>query len=288
MISTGTPMSIPIIDSIASRAAAADAWICDIWGVVHNGLAAFPLAVAACRRFREQGGTVLLLTNAPRPAPAVRQQLERLRVPPDAYDMILTSGDLTRSEIMARADAPIAHLGPDRDRGLFDSLQLNFSEIDRAEAIVCSGLHDDDNETAEDYRERLAGPARRGVTMICANPDITVARGDKVIECAGALARVYESLGGPVIYAGKPYAPVYHRAFDMIAGCRGQPVPTNRILAIGDGVRTDVAGAVGMQLPVVYVASPIHLDGPLDAQSLGRLFPAGVARPDAAMTALAW
>lgn len=279
---------IPIVSSIAPLTAGVEAWICDIWGVVHNGLAAFPPAVDACTRFRRQGGTVLLLTNAPRPAGAILEQLARLKVPAEAYDAVLTSGDLTLKLIAEHGGRPLAHLGPERDRGLFEGGGLQMVGLDRAEAIVCSGLDDDERETAEDYRVRLAGPATRGVPMICANPDITVARGDKVIPCAGALAAVYETLGGPVVYAGKPYLPVYERAMEMIAAARGRSVARTATLAIGDGVNTDIKGALAAGIPAVFVASPVHMHEPLTVDSLARVMAALPGRPIAAMTGLAW
>ena len=280
--------TVPIVSSIEPLLGGIDAWICDIWGVVHNGLAAFPGAVDACVRFRQRGGTVLLLTNAPRPAAAIHEQLDRLRVPREAWDAVLTSGDLTLSLIAEHAAAPMCHVGPPRDRGLFAGTPLTLVGLEEAQAIVCSGLDDDETETAEDYRARLAGPARRGVPMICANPDLTVARGHKVIPCAGAVAAVYETMGGRVIYAGKPYLPVYERAFEMITAAHGQPVPRGAILGIGDGVNTDIRGAIAAGIAAVLVASPIHLPEPLGPDSLARVLAPLDGLPVAAMPALAW
>lgn len=278
---------VPIVTSIEPFLGGVEAWICDIWGVVHNGLAAFPSAVDACVRFRRRGGTVILLTNAPRPAPAIEAQLATLNVPLDAWDAILTSGDVTLSLIAQHADQPLAHLGPDRDRGLFQGQRLTMVGVEDARAIVCSGLFDDERENAEDYRERLTGPARRGVPLICANPDITVARGNRVIPCAGALAALYETLGGPVIYAGKPYLPVYDRAFDMIAAVRGKPVANAAVLGIGDGINTDIRGALTAGIRPVLVASPIHLPE-LTPASLAHAVAPLPGRPIVAMPALAW
>ncbi len=278
---------VPIVSSIEPFLGGVEAWICDIWGVVHNGLAAFPSAVDACMHFRERGGTVVLLTNAPRPTPAIEEQLAKLKVPSGAWDAILTSGDLTLSLIAQHGDQPLAHLGPDRDRGLFDGQRLNMVGLQDARAIVCSGLFDDERETAEDYRERLAGPAGRGVPLICANPDVTVARGDRVIPCAGAIAALYESIGGPVIYAGKPYLPVYDRAFEMIAAARGAPVAKAATLGIGDGINTDIRGAITAGIRSVLVASPVHLPELTEA-SLAHAVAPLPGRPIAAMSALAW
>jgi len=282
------PFRTPIVTSIAPYLGGIDAWICDIWGVVHNGLAAFPSAVDACVRFRKSGGSVLLLTNAPRPAAAILQQLEKLKVPTTSFDAVLTSGDLTLRLIDENAHKPICHIGPPRDRGLFEGRHLNLVGLDRAEVIVCSGLDDDETETAEDYRARLSQPAQRGAMMICANPDITVARGNKLIPCAGAIAALYEAIGGQVVYAGKPYLPVYERAFDMLATIRGKPIRHDAVLAIGDGINTDMRGAMTAGLKPVFVASPVHLPEPLTSGSLERAMATLPGQPIAAMQALAW
>ncbi len=287
MNQTSAAAPVPIVTSIEPFLGGIEAWICDIWGVVHNGLAAFPTAVDACVRFRQRGGTVILLTNAPRPAPAIEEQLAKLKVPRDAWDAVLTSGDLTLSLIAQHRDQPLSHLGPDRDRGLFEGQRLTMVGLEDARAIVCSGLFDDERETAEDYRERLTGPAGRGVPLICANPDITVARGDRVIPCAGAIAALYENLGGPVIYAGKPYLPVYDRAFEMIAAARGKPVTKAATLGIGDGINTDVRGALTAGIRPVLVASPVHLPTLTEATLAHAVAPLH-GRPIAAMSALAW
>lgn len=280
--------AVPIVHSIAPLLDGVEAWICDIWGVVHNGLAAFPSAVDACVRFRAGGGTVLLLTNAPRPAGAVVEQLGRLGVPDTAYDAVLTSGDLTLRLIAEHRGQPIAHLGPDRDRGLFAADKPIMTSLEEARVIVCSGLYDDECETADDYRDRLSGPVSRQVPMICANPDVTVARGDRIIPCAGAIAALYESLGGRVIYAGKPYLPVYERAFEMIGEARGRPVSHAATLAIGDGINTDIKGALAAGIRPVFVASPVHMHEPMTPGGVEKAMSALAGRPVAAMSALAW
>lgn len=279
---------IPIVAGVAPLQDGVEAWICDIWGVVHNGLAAFKPAVEACQRFRVGGGVVLLLTNAPRPASAIYEQLGKLAVPRDAYDAVLTSGDLTRHLIEQNRALPMMHLGPERDRGLFDGLDPYIADADGAGIIICSGLYDDERETAEDYRQRLTGPLRRGVKMVCANPDITVARGSKVIPCAGAIAQLYEQMGGEVIYAGKPHLPVYERAFEMVSEAARRPIGRERMLAIGDGVHTDMLGAANAGLRAVFVASPVHIKEPLSPAVLARAFAGAPRKPVAAMSALAW
>jgi HAD superfamily hydrolase (TIGR01459 family) len=280
---------VPLLHSIAILAPSYDAWICDIWGVLHNGVRAFEAAGEACRSFRREGGTVLLLSNAPRPAAEVQRQLERLGVPREAYDGIVTSGDLTRRLIRDHPAQKVLHVGPDRDRPIFAGLEVQFADEETADLIVCSGLVDDERETPLDYVPMLERLIARRIPMICANPDLKVERGERLIYCAGALAEVYESLGGAVTYAGKPHAPVYRLAFERIAELRGRPVPAARILAIGDVIRTDIAGAAGMGLDSVFIASGIHVPGTLDQRQLDSLFAeSGSARPVAALPALRW
>lgn len=285
---TASSSSIPLLSSIAEVAPGYDAWLCDVWGVVHNGVRSFPSAVEACRRYRETGGVVLLLSNAPRPASAVSAQIGALGVPPDAYDAVLTSGDLTRTLISERSDCRLFHLGPARDKPIFDGLDLHFVGAEEAQLIICSGLYNDDVETPSDYTALLESLAHRGVPMICANPDLTVERGSRVVYCAGALAAEYERLGGPVTYAGKPHGPIYERAFEMIASLRGQPVGRERILAIGDGLKTDIRGAASAGIASVFIASAVHVPGGLDPATVVSLFSGSDARPIAALPALAW
>lgn len=283
-----TAPATQLLTSVAPLAPRYDAWICDVWGVMHNGAAAFPGAVEACRRFREGGGTVLLLSNAPRPAPAVQAQLDRFGVPPDAYDSILTSGDLTRQLVSERRDQRLFHLGPERDKPLFEGLDLRFTSAEEAELLVCSGLYNDEVETPADYTGLLEPLARRGVPMICANPDLVVERGSRIVYCAGSLAAEYERLGGSVIYAGKPYRPIYDLAFERLEDLRGGPVARERILAIGDGVKTDIRGAANAGIDSVFIASAIHVTGDLDAAAIEQLFKECDRHPVAALPALVW
>ena len=290
-MTTGTP-NIPILTSIADLAAGADAWLADVWGVVHNGVAPFTAACEACTRFRLKGGVVVLLSNAPRPASSVAAQLDRIGVPRFSWDVIVSSGDAARPMIAALGAGPIFHLGPERDLGIYDGLHATLTEkAATAAAIVCSGLFDDDIETPDDYRDMLAGLAARGVPMICANPDLFVERGTKLVYCAGAIAQAYEKLGGKVAYAGKPHLPIYDMAFAAIDKLKGHSIEKSRILAIGDGLRTDIAGAAAAGVPSVYIASSVHMqDGEQldDAATLARLFPDAAVQPIAAMAGLAW
>ncbi len=280
--------TIPIVTSVEPLLDGVDAWICDLWGVVHNGVDVFRPAIDACLRFRQGGGAVVFLTNAPRPADAIIKQLDQLGVPREAYDHVLTSGDLTLSLISERSHRPLLHLGPARDAGLFDGLEVTFVDFAEAETVVCSGLFDDEADRAEDYRGPLRQCADRNVPMICANPDLQVARGDRLIECAGAVAAVYEHLGGRVTYAGKPHLPVYQKAFDVLGRTMGRAITADTVLAIGDGLHTDMLGAANSGLRSVFVASPIHLHRPLEKLTLRELFADHPATPVAAMPGLAW
>jgi HAD superfamily hydrolase (TIGR01459 family) len=280
--------AIPILSSIAPLASTAEAWIVDIWGVMHNGARAHPSAVEACAKFRAAGGTVVLLSNAPRPFTAVMPHMTSLGVDPQAYDSGVTSGDATRDMIAEWRGRRLLHIGPERDKGLFDGYDIELSSPDAAEAVVCSGLYDDTKETPADYADLLAGLADRGLSMICANPDIVVERGHEIIYCAGALAADYEKRAGKVIYAGKPHAPIYQRTLAEIARLKGRPVTKDKILCIGDGVETDLRGAHGAGLRSVFIASPIFAPGGLDASVLEKLFAATPFAPVAALPALVW
>jgi HAD superfamily hydrolase (TIGR01459 family) len=283
---------IQVLNSISPFARRYDAWLADIWGVMHNGVKPFPNAVEACRLFREGGGTVVLISNAPRPRETVVEQLRIVGVPDDCYDGIVTSGDVTRALIARYAGQAVYHLGPERDLPIFDDLGVRLSSLEDAAAVICSGLGDDETETADDYAELLARVHALSVPMICANPDIMAERGDRLVYCAGALAELYGRLGGEVVYAGKPHAPIYDLAFDMVAEKRGGGLPRHRIVAIGDGIRTDIAGAAAQDIDSVFVASGVHLGAaardPLSCSTLARLFPGNAARPIAALAELAW
>ncbi len=279
---------IPIVSGIAGLSAGRCAWIVDIWGVMHNGARAFPQAVEACRQFRAGGGTVLLLSNAPRPFPDVVQHLRQLGVPDDAYDGGVTSGDVTRGLMAAEAGRAFLHIGPERDNGLFEGLDVRKTGAREAESILCSGLWDDTRETPDDYVALFEPLLARGLPMICANPDVKVERGDKLIYCAGALAQRYGEMGGTVTYAGKPHRPAYDKAFAAIAALRGAPVAAHEMIAIGDGVETDIRGGCAAGVDTVMIASAVHLQQGLTSVSLHALFDPRDFAPIAAMPALTW
>jgi HAD superfamily hydrolase (TIGR01459 family) len=288
-----TAAEIPLLPSISELASHYDLWLCDVWGVIHNGERAFAAAGDACRRFREQGGTVVLISNSPRPGSGVARQLDGLGVVREGWDAIVTSGDVTRSLLEQNRDKTLFHLGPDRDKGVFESLDLTFAPAEEAELVICSGLLDDETETPDDYAELLGLLAQRGLPMICANPDLMVERGHRLIYCAGALAAAYEALGGAVTYAGKPHPPIYERALAQAALLRGNPVGRERVLAIGDGLKTDMAGAAEAGVDALFVASGLHLaarggDGSADAKSIRELFTDVAIHPIAAQARLVW
>jgi len=283
-----TRAAIPILTSIAELAPSCDAWIVDIWGVMHNGRRAFAAAGEACRRFRAAGGLVVLLSNAPRPFTAVIGHMTSLGVDPAAYDTGVTSGDATRALIEAWAGRQLLHIGPERDLGLFAGLDVKTVPAEAADAIVCSGLFDDTKETPADYDALFDRLVARRLPMICANPDLVVVRGEALVFCAGSLAAAYAAKGGEVLYAGKPHLPIYERTFAEIDRVRGRPVPKERILAIGYGLDTDLAGAHAAGLRSVFIASAVHLPGELNARALGELFAPRPFAPIAALPALVW
>jgi len=281
---------IPLLRSIAPLAHTSDAWISDVWGVLHDGARAHPAAGEACVRFRSSGGTIVLVSNAPSTGEEVAAHLDELGVPRAAYDAIVTSGDVTRALISDWAGKPVHHLGPERYLGTFAGLDVDFAPLDAAAVVVCTGLIEDDHETPDDYRDVLAAMRARQQPMICVNPDLVVERGHRLVYCAGALAAAYEVLGGEVAYAGKPHPPIYARARELISNVRGVSVDTARILAIGDGIKTDIAGAAAAGLRAVFIASALHVAGgdTLDEAVLARLFAGHPAPPIAALEALVW
>lgn len=281
--------AIPVLESIAPLVPTTDVWFLDIWGVLHNGVRPFAGCVEACRAFRQQGGKVMLVSNSPRPRDGVIRQLEQIGVDPEAYDDAITSGDVSRRLIANYAGQPVWHLGPERDLAIYNGLGVTLAAADVCNAIVCTGLFDDERETPDDYAAQLSSLSARGVQMICVNPDLKVERGGRIIYCAGALAEAYERMGGHVAYAGKPFAPIYDAAFARANELAGRDVPHGRVLAIGDGIGTDIAGAAAAGIRSVYVASPVALrHGVSLAEAGDELFASAPVKPVAMMRALTW
>lgn len=239
-----------------------DTILCDVWGVIHNGRAAFTEACDALVKFRAQGGQVSLITNAPVPEAQVVRYFEPLGVPKAAFDLCVSSGDATRAELAAHPDRSVWRMGGDEgwehDRFLYDGLGLTFVDNDSADLLLCIGLRDQVNDQPEDYRAELGRAVAKGLPMLCANPDKQVRVGGKLYWCAGALASIYEDLGGQVIYPGKPYAPIYQLAIARLAELKAKP---QRILCIGDSPATDVRGARLQGFDSLYVGTGLKLHG---------------------------
>lgn len=294
-------MNIPILSGLVGMADDYDLFILDLWGVVHDGVTVYPGAVDCLRRLRRRGSRVVLLSNASRPGASVAAHLARLGVVADLYDWLLTSGDVTANAVAARAHGEDAdwgedagpayfHLGPERCRPTLDACGGREVALDAAELIICTGLFDDETERPEDHAELLKSAAARGLSMICANPDIVVNRGGKIIPCAGAVAAFYEELGGTVQRFGKPYPHIFDRLF-----AESPEIPRSRAVMIGDGLATDIRGARQAGIDAVWIAGGIHAKA-LDMGPEGQLHPDKVhdvarqagERPKAIMPRLRW
>jgi HAD superfamily hydrolase (TIGR01459 family) len=280
-------------DRFSTLAPDYDVVLSDVWGVTHNGIAAFPEACEALARFRAGGGIVILITNAPRPAHVIARQLERLRVPGEAYDGIISSGDVTRRVLAERLSQSVFHLGPERDMPIFEGFDVRFAPVEEADYVVCTGLTDDESENPDDYRPLLDRMHARRLFMVCGNPDVVVERGTRLFYCAGAIADLYAALGGEVLYAGKPYPPIYNQALAMAEALGRRKHRRDRVLAIGDSVRTDVKGAANLEIDCLFVTGGIHAeelgarDNP-DPAALERIFAAAGVTPRAVTRRLAW
>jgi HAD superfamily hydrolase (TIGR01459 family) len=298
------PGDIPVLAGLSDIADRYDVVLSDIWGVVHNGREHFPQACAALRRFRERGGAVVLVTNAPRPFPPILEQLHMLGAPRDCFDDLVTSGDVTLRFIAERDERPVHHIGPPRDLSFFDILERQTGlrpplvDLDKADYVLCTGMFDD-SHGPDHYEDALNSMLERDLVLISANPDLVVHVGDTMLYCAGAIAHRYEEKGGRVLQAGKPFAPIYDRALELAAAARGASVDPSRVLAIGDAIRTDVKGAADHGIDAIFVTSGIHRDelhpaarpgvpGPMNEAAMRKMaFEAGVS-PIGAMPALVW
>lgn len=245
------------IDTLADISGDYDVILCDVWGVLHNGIEPALPAAAALEQARSDGKVVVLITNAPRLAREVRASLEAIGVPRAAWDELVTSGDVTR-ELIAEGARRVYHLGPDRDAALFDDLDIEMAEEFEAQTVVCTGLFDDEAETPQDYEEMLRRFRTRDLPFICANPDIVVERGDRLVWCAGALARDYAQMGGRTLIAGKPHKPIYDAALKAAVKLLEREIPASKVLAIGDGILTDIKGAAANGFDALFVTAGIH------------------------------
>ncbi len=251
--------AIEMIKGLSSLAETYDGVICDVWGVLHNGASAYPAAAEALTRFRALGKAVVLLTNAPRPAKSIEDLLSRqYAITSQSYDEIVTSGSVAREAFANETRRRVFHVGPEHNLNLFEGLDVELVGEDDAEYAVLTGMFDDETESPETYRPMLSRFADRGLRVYCANPDIIVERGDRLVYCAGALAQLYVELGGDTVIIGKPYKPVYDAALDALGRALARPVDKRRVLAIGDGLPTDIKGAWGQGLDVLMVTAGIH------------------------------
>jgi HAD superfamily hydrolase (TIGR01459 family) len=235
-------------------------WLCDIWGVVHNGLTGYEAAAHALSQHRRQGGIVILVTNAPRTSRGVIKQLAEIGVPAEVYDRVVTSGDVTQTLVKDHAKGKVYHVGPPRDLSIFEGQAVKRVPLTEAHAVLCTGLVNDDVETPDDYRDLLSRMKDLNLPMICANPDKIVRKGNRLLYCAGALAEKYSALGGSVLMAGKPYEPIYNLALLTAATIAGHDIERSKVLAIGDGPETDIKGAADFGISAVLIA-----DGVTDA-----------------------
>jgi HAD superfamily hydrolase (TIGR01459 family) len=268
-----------LLTSLAELCERYDGVLCDIWGVLHNGVRSHAAAAEALRNLRLLGKPVILITNAPRPKAEVAAQLASLGVAAESYDGIATSGDVCAQAIVDRSPGLPCLIGPDRDLPVFAAASALAGRaiapvpLEAADFAVCTGLVEDTAETPDDYEGVLKALRAKNLPMICANPDLVVYRGEQLVYCAGALAERYEALGGEVEQAGKPYAPIYRLALGLLERARNRPLDLDRVLAIGDAMHTDIAGASAMGLDSLLITEGIHRKelhegegGPLDAE----------------------
>lgn len=251
-----------ILTNLSEVSGTYDALFCDLWGCLHNGRAPYPAAVAALQAFRAKGGRVVLLTNAPRPSKFVMAQLDRMGVPRDAWDIVVSSGDAAQvAMVSGLVGTRVWHLGPDKDDGFFNDLPddapatpITRVPLEEAEGVVCTGPFDELTEVPEDYRARFLYAKTKGLKLLCANPDLVVDMGDRRIYCAGALAALFTEMGGESLYFGKPHPPIYDLARRRLAALTGHEPDNGSILAIGDGIATDIHGAMGEGIDALFVS----------------------------------
>ncbi|MFV0367695.1 MAG: TIGR01459 family HAD-type hydrolase [Hyphomicrobiaceae bacterium] len=292
---TGARNAPPVFEHGRSLMGGYEVLFSDVWGVLHDGVTAYSEATDALERFRARGGTVILVSNAPVPNTRVAEMLADKKVPRGAWDAIVSSGDIALSHIDACGFERLHWIGPvERDKALFDNMHWPSETLESADAILCSGLDDDRGETAESYRSRLQIALDRKLPFVCANPDLVVDVGGQHFLCAGAIADLYEEMGGPVFWAGKPHAIAYRAAHETAERIRGKHIDTREILVIGDAVRTDLEGAKNFGVDALFIASGIHapdlMDGrEIDEAKLTELFKgADPDSPVGAMSYLRW
>ncbi|MGI9353239.1 MAG: TIGR01459 family HAD-type hydrolase [Rhizobiaceae bacterium] len=283
---------VPTIDGLHQLVDRYDCILCDVWGVLHNGRELWTNTTDALSRARKAGLAVIMITNAPRPRGPVLRQLERLGCPDNVFDELVTSGDVTR-ELIRQLEGPVFNIGPGRDHTLYEGLDVTFTERPgEAAGIVCTGLYDDYNEHPSEYVERFKQYIGLDLPFICANPDIVVEVIDKLLWCAGALAREYDQLGGETRIVGKPYAPIYDVSTSHAEKLLDKPLDKSRILAIGDGLPTDIKGAEDYGIDALFITNGIHAadytSGEVDDSRLQNFLAKNNASPTAWIKTLVW
>ena len=281
----------PSYAHLSSLAKEYDIILCDVWGVVHNGSALYPEAADALIRFRDGGGSVILVSNASRLGTMVAASLERLGMPLKAFDVLITSGDITRDYIAKRPDCAVFDIGPGDSVPILEGLDMRFSSLQQADLAVSSGAFDSADKKLKSLRPVLLDMMSKNLLLLCANPDVLTQLGERRVLCSGAVAQLYANLGGRVHYAGKPQAPIYERALSLAAQLRDEPIPRERVLVIGDSLRTDVAGAVRCGFASLFVWGGIHsteLGTHPSAVKLASLFAKVQLHPTAVTERLAW
>lgn len=283
---------IPQVEGLSELREQYDCILCDVWGVLHNGKAIWMDAANALTKAREAGLIVVMITNAPRPQGPVLRQLQKMNCPEDVFDDLVTSGDVTRA-LIKQIDGAVYHIGPERDYAIYEGLDVSFSEPNEAKGIVCTGLFDDYNEHPDEYVERFKTYIANGLPLICANPDIVVEVVDRLLWCAGALAREYDKLGGETKIVGKPYSPIYDEAIARAEKLSGKTFDKSRILAIGDGLPTDIKGGANNDIDTLFITDGIHAadytdKGVVDDERLQAFLFENNAQPAAWIKELVW
>jgi HAD superfamily hydrolase (TIGR01459 family) len=288
-------VSVPILTECRDVLLSYDIIVSDVWGVVHDGLRAHEAACAALAKAREAGVTVVLLSNAPGTNAMVAPVLDEKGVPRSCWDALVTSGDITRKRLVETGLSRIFHIGNEQEKGVFTGLGVRLTGEEDCQIIVATELHDDRRETPESYRPLLARLAKRGLPFLCGNPDYVVHVGDDLLPCAGALAVIYQELGGTVFWAGKPHRPAFDAALSAAVALRS-PHHTgvaHKLLMIGDTVRTDLAGARDCGMDALFVVGGVHRDetmpgGIINGARIASLCVEAGVSPVAATAALAW
>jgi len=239
-----------------------DVYFIDLWGVIHNGVQCYPEALKVLEKLKEQNKKIVLISNAPRPAAVVKVFLETIGLKSSCYDFLVTSGDITREYISLNSSKKnFYHLGPTRDIDLFKDLNVTLTSKEECEEIICTGLVSDEEERLQDYKILLDFFLNKKIPLICANPDEVVARGEKIVFCAGALANQYKQEGGMVRYFGKPYSEIYSFALKKIRAHKDfKDKKEINTLVIGDNLKTDIKGANLSNLDSVLILNGIYKD----------------------------